>query len=437
MDSKQDITHVAVIKNRFVSLGLQIVTWLSGIGVLILSLGRTKYVNTMLTLINNAIAQYNAQNQTRYIIQPEEFSASTISSLTMYISGIFAAGLSLVIFQLLVKRIPQAFITIWERQILTFKPAEQPKGTTPIDETSKSNPDTPDEVSPEERYKTFLRRFERVLNHPVQWAIASLFIPLVFIWERTPVQFFNFWKTLIAEEFLMGLIYLLFGYLIQFCLAFMIGLFVWRILILGWYILRLSKTFIIHPKIGHPDSCGGLEPIGDLCLLIALVISIVGVFLGSWIIFAHIAQPEQADPLYNLWQQAMRFADLFSHFLWVPVTVAIVFFLAPLWNIHKAMQTKSISVQKKIEELATAITKIEETLVNQADTLDPKQSEELNKEFKTLQEIYQRNKKIPIWPFNVETLAKLTSSQLIPILVASGLSENIADVIQAILGAFL
>ncbi len=67
-------------------------------------------------------------------------------------------------------------------------------------------------------------------------------------------------------------------------IAFIIGLMAWRMLVIGVQVWKLGKRFDLNPQLGHPDTCGGLEPLGNLCLWNALILALPGVFLGGWII---------------------------------------------------------------------------------------------------------------------------------------------------------
>ncbi len=408
------IQQVIVVQNRLAYRALQVLTCLAAVVIAVGLLLRTPIIGALLE--SNHLSRSRAP-----LIE---------TGLIMYLTGVFATVVALVAFQVLIHRIPLTFITLWKRNVIASPPEGRPEPLTPT--TGLRVPLQSASVSLMIRYQLFLQELEKKLNHPGQWLVGVLVMLLVLTWDRNPIDYMNQWGDLAQSSLVVGLVDM-FSYFIQYLLAFMIGLLIWRMLILGVYIWRLGKRFDINPKIGHPDACGGLEPLGNLCLWNAMFVSIAGVFLGGWIILAHVLQIPRSDPLYPLLQQALWYAGLFSLLLWIPIAVAVISFFVPLWSIHRAMLAKQSLVKQEMEQLAQAITGLEQTLLEQADTLDTQQADEMTKRLKTMQDVYQRNQQYPVWPFNIKTLAKFASSQVVPALVALGLSDKVADVIRAVL----
>jgi hypothetical protein len=394
-----DVHEVVFIRNRIIYRALQILPWLAAV-VLICSL---IFITEWL-----------------------------ITAKVMFNSGLFIVVIGLFVFQVLAKRVSQVFVTLWKRNIIdsSDKPsvAEQKAGI-PISKPS-ANQFT---YHLQTRYQEFLYKFEDLLNHPMQWVMGGAFTAMVLVWEPRIFQ-------IIAEDIHELQVHVMQGLIgvvqncMEFILAFVMGLLIWRMIVVGIYIWRLGKTFKINPQIGHPDSCGGLEPVGNLCLWNILLIGLPGIYLGGWIIPSQIWHVGPTDPLYQWLRQSLWYSDLFSKLLLIPVAISVFSFFVPLWSIHQAMQKRYSLVKEEMEQLAQSITEIEGTLLEQANTLDQKQADELLKRLKTMQEIYQRNQTYPTWPFNVKGLIKFTSVQLLPILVSLGLSQPIANVIKAILG---
>ena len=131
----------------------------------------------------------------------------------------------------------------------------------------------------------------------------------------------------------------------------MIGLIIWRMVILGIYIWGLGKKFYIKPRLGDPDGCGGLEPLGNLCLLNALIVSIAGVYLGGWIILAHVPQPGLGDPLQSSWLLADEFVNLYFWLALIPIALSTICFVLPLWSIHQEMQAKAETLKQEMENM--------------------------------------------------------------------------------------
>lgn len=418
----ENIRQVVMIRNRYLRHTLRVLVWLWFATVVILF------------VFNNRIVEGTLEAYSELLVNPEIINKADVrAGLFMNATGVLAAGMALIIFQMLTQKIPLIFTIIWKRNIITIS------SQTPSELSAESMGVI---ISPEKsngceksQYQSFLLKLEELLNHPGQWVVGFLCAILMFTWEMSPRSYVSFIGALLDASFWIGIVDL-FLKLLEFLLAYMIGLLIWRMVILGVTIWRLGKVFKLNPQLGHPDACGGLEPLGNLCLYNALIVSIAGVFLGSWIFVASIPEPISTDPLYSLWDLAMAYKVLFSWLIWIPIAVAAISFFVPLRSIHRAMQANLSSKHKQIEKLAEEITKIETIMVDQADTLDQKQADEMNRKLKTLQEIYERNRRLPVWPFNLKTLAKFASSQLLPILAALGLSDDIAGVLQAILQMF-
>ncbi len=62
-------------------------------------------------------------------------------------------------------------------------------------------------------------------------------------------------------------------------LGFLVGYMAWRMFIIGLFISLMGRSVKLFPKAGHPDGCGGLSPIGNLCLWNVLITGIIAFFL--------------------------------------------------------------------------------------------------------------------------------------------------------------
>lgn len=321
-----------------------------------------------------------------------------------YYAGFLLASISFFLFQILTKKIPQVFASIKKRNIIGS-----------LDDKSAS--------VFRKKYQEFLLAFEDSLNHLLQWLVGGILAVVVIVWQEGIIRGDAFRFHYFLVDVKLGL-YSLTMDLIRFLMTFMVGILLWRILVIGIYIWRLGRTFKINPQLGHPDSCGGMESIGNLCLWIVLLISIPAINLIGWILPAQL----WSELTENSWIiESMDYGEFYPVLLFLLVILSIMSFFVPLWSIHKSMLQGRTQVKKEMDDLAQSIAEIEKTLLDQAKTLDQNKVDELQKRLKTMQEIYERNKNYPTWPFNVKGLVKFFSVQLLPLLVSLKLTEPIVN----------
>lgn len=219
---------------------------------------------------------------------------------------------------------------------------------------------------------------------------------------------------------------------IEFFIAFIIGLMAWRMAITSIKIWQFGKKFFLKPQAEHDDGCGGLEPLGNLCLWNALIITIPGIFLGGWIIVGQSAKYSLLPEAYTF--MAKSYTPLFFKLLLIPLVFAIISFLLPLWSIHHAMVTSRAAKQRELDQLSYEINQLDSKLLSQVDKLDPQESEKMVKKLELMQQTYQKNRFIPIWPFNTRIIVKFITSQAVPLLGLTGLGQPILKVIGSLAG---
>lgn len=334
--------------------------------------------------------------------------ALTVLNDTMFSSGLTAAALSLLAFASLMQRIPRTLGALWNRKIIVERisnhDTEKPAGEI----GSKTSGALSDSL--ERDYSAFVLESQEDLNKPAQWAAGLSFALLVFAWEpRRPLDFLmGPWDVIainqIAEHFI----------------AFIIGLMAWRMLVVGVEVWRLGKRFDLNPQLGHPDSCGGLEPLGNLCLWNALILALPGAFLGGWII---LGPSTRYDDIYT---------GLFYKLLLIPVSWAAISFFLPLWSVHEILLAKREAVRLQLDQLGRSIDSLAHQMLDHAHELEPEESEKMAKKLEIMRQTYQQNKDYPVWPFNYEILKKLALSQAVQVLSLTGLGKPIIDAVKIV-----
>jgi hypothetical protein len=317
------------------------------------------------------------------------------SQLLAYALGFFAV-------RQLLQLVPITLLALWNRNIVAIKPKSGFNDDKLIEKEIESPTNPLKSAQLEEQYLIYIQEFEDRLNHPIlQWISGSLFA-LLFASPFTgnPIGLLSFsikalqYDWYLAENIAESIALLL--------ICFTAGIMIWRMVITGWQIRRLGKMFNLTPQLGHPDGCGGLSPVGNLCLWIAMIISIIGAVLSAWII------------LWPYLGEGYRSTDYLT-LLPIPVFLALVGFFLPLWNIHRVMVGKKMEIQKKLDQLGKSIDRLESEMLGKGDELEPDETEKITKRLELLRQTYQRNLQYRTWPYNTETLKKLLLSQTAPV----------------------
>ncbi len=322
-----------------------------------------------------------------------------LADYPMFYSGLLSSAISLLLFSSLMKRIPYTLGTLWDRKIIGFRDeAFGDSGANKEDLTLKTNSYSPSKL--EKQYVAFIRKFQDLLNSPYQWVFGLAFSALVFTWHSYEYEYFM--------------------QITEHLIAFVIGFMAWRMIIIGVLVWQLGRKFDINPQLGHPDECGGLEPLGNLCLWNALILSVLGIFLGVWII---IGPSTRYDNIYT---------GFFYKLLLAPVIWAVVSFLFPLWSVHDVLVAKREEVQLQLNQMGQRINQLSHEILDRCQELEPEESEKIAKKLAILKQTYQQHENYPVWPFNADLIKKLTLSQTVQLLSLTGLGQPILNGVKII-----
>jgi hypothetical protein len=345
----------------------------------------------------------------------------------MFISGVVTAALSLFAFQVLMQRIPETLLIVWRRSLLA------PLVSSRIEEDSreKEGPDL------ETQYLGYIHEVESWLNHRGQWILALSFIPLVGTWTFIQPTVYeriqsNAWRLLYPQVPHNGspptfVVVLAIGVIImEIFTGFIIGLMTWRMVVIGVEFWRLGKNFQLVPQLGHPDQSGGFAPLGNLCLWNALIILLPGIFLGAWVILI---------PLFET-SGYILYLSLFYYLLLIPVAASLFGFFYPLFGVHQAMVAQRDVVQRQLDHLSREIDQLSRKMLEQADQLDPNEGEAMSHKLDLMRQVFEQNRRFPVWPFNPNILIKYISAQAVPILSLTGLSQPITKILDILIKAF-
>jgi hypothetical protein len=256
------------------------------------------------------------------------------------------ATLALFAFRFLMLRIADIFEILWRRRVIAY--AGQAKTEPATSQKNRKDPKAVEQDVLYEQYRSFAKGTENLLNSWGQWVVAAICVIIVMTWFL-----YAFTIPEIAQTPI-----LLVGILAEVTIASVIGLMAWRMIIIGIRVWHLPERFELAIQEGHPDHCGGLEPLGNVCLWNALIIAMAGLFLGGWLAIG---------PLTTERDTALFYAPIYRPLLVVPIGLSFINFFLPLWSIHRIMVTKKAEIQHRLEELAQSIYQEDRELLHSAD----------------------------------------------------------------------
>lgn len=196
-------------------------------------------------------------------------------------------------------------------------------------------------------------------------------------------------------------------------IGYFAGIILWDFVVIGQSIHLFGKTFEFDLQIEHPDGCGGLRPLGDYCLTMALGMAPILFLIGGWLTLINVFDPA----LYRL--DPARVANLSATLqilLIVVVVVSLVSFFQPLTSVHAAMLRYRSRMQRDLDDISQRIHTIATHLRVDAEQLTPEQGKELESKIEFLMRVYNRNSRVPTWPFSTSHLVGLASTQVMPLI---------------------
>lgn len=194
---------------------------------------------------------------------------------------------------------------------------------------------------------------------------------------------------------------------------------VWILYTIGAAIKDLTPQFNLALQPSHPDGCGGLRRLGDLCFSMALPLLLAILLSGIWVVVG-----VRNDP-----QDPVTIASILG--LAIAIVLSIVVFFVPLWDIHLAMLAKRTRYQ---DDLAERMNKTEKKLQENFKKVKPDSTDSLAKELKTLQELHPTARKYPVWPFDWGIFVKVISPSTVSILgVIFSLNKDVLDSLKVVL----
>lgn len=312
----------------------------------------------------------------------------------------------LIIVVMLFDRVPIALRTLWERGLLGASRNGEP--------------------APEALPK-FLSGIDKHNNSGYAWWLgAALAVAGLFATYPVRYYFANNGQWPYSLEGLIWYYTLGNAAFVVVPIGVLVGLLAWRVGVVAWLITQLGERFELSIEPNHPDRAGGLKPLGELCLLIALLLLLPAIYLSSWGVATVFIQTPGTAIYAALW------SGLFKKWLALVSVAAFVLFFRPLQSVHRQMQAQRILIQAELNELTRKIGQVSHRLRTDADSMSPEEGAKKLEGLKFMQKVYEENSRVPTWPFDWNILIRFAAAQAVPLLNLTGTSAAAIKFVESL-----
>jgi hypothetical protein len=329
----------------------------------------------------------------------------------MFITGLLAATCAAFLFGVLFGELPEVLGYLWKQQVFATRTSPGKQGADLA-----------------EAYLPFINNFQRDLNRGWSLLPGAAIAFLMFL--SFSARFSNgrdWWKHPLAwlatEVRLRDWSYLVFAGSL-FLLAFVLGLLLWRVLIVAVAVYRLDKLFDFKLQLQHPDHSSGLRPLGDICLTNALILSAPAIFLASWLIII--------PGFGTVHNRYALYVPYYEFLLVVVFGLAVIAFALPLYGVHRGMLRQRARLEGSLYELATKIDLLTRRVLAEAISGPSDQLDKLSKDLVALEEAYALTSAIPTWPFDRAILRRFSVAQFIPLLTITGIAPEAVKMLEKV-----
>jgi len=363
-----------------------------------------------------------------------------LSELLIDLSDVYFISLSVLvligglIFRHLLRQTPRTFLELAKNGLLEENPQmppqkNSPRGMAGFFQRLFGNPS-----KSAENHRTFSSQFRANVTSRGRWiitvAILLLGPPLILYADGyKSLGLFSSLPNLFNSETASWTLFLdtLWRYTrwvfapVLWVFAFAPG--IWILYTIGAAIKDLTPRFILALQPSHPDGCGGLRRLGDVCFNMALPLIIAILLTGAWTIIGLRTDPGAPVTLVSIIGLILL------------IVISIVVFLAPLWDIHREMLARRTQYQ---DDLAERIDQTERELRENFRSGKTGTAESLSKELKALQELHPTARNYPTWPFDSRIFLKVISPSTLSVLgVIFSLDKETRESLSAVLQPLL
>jgi hypothetical protein len=288
-------------------------------------------------------------------------------------SGLLAAAIAAFLLRLLNEKTRMSFATIWHRGLIASRHSASP------------------DVARE--FAIFLRETQASLNRTTNWLWGIVFVAMfnAAINDRL-ARFWDFsW---------IGWNWSLLVYGVATAAALVLGFFAGRMVAIARSIQRLGVRFELNLQGQHPDRSGGFRPLGELCLINALILIVSATHLVIWIWLA----------------RGTGTAFVYASMVPVALGLAALAFFRPLDSIHRAMTRAGTPIRETLDLLSVDIDRLVKQQLLAAAAQRTSDVNDLQLKLESVRRMYEENRDIPMWPFDRAILGKFITSMIIPLI---------------------
>jgi hypothetical protein len=204
--------------------------------------------------------------------------------------------------------------------------------------------------------------------------------------------------------------------------GYVVGCYLGRLACYGLLGYFLSRAHVgISVIAGHPDTVGGLKPIGDFYLRQAAIVGLPAVFIATWLVLIRL-------PLFTRYQV---WRDSYVGLLFLAILFETTSFVAPLWWFHHEMVRQKRILLREADRLWPEIARLQSAMA-QCD--DPSDIKALKDRLDERISRYSTIEQLPVWPVDLRAKRLFSLSNValfIPFLAeATGVAGPWTELVQ-------
>jgi hypothetical protein len=254
-----------------------------------------------------------------------------------------------------------------------------------------------------EGWRSYAEDLELAVVHRARFAFFVFWLLVIIYFAWSAVGELGATQTAVIWSTLYAVVVLLTGSLGA---AYVMAFIVWYLVIIAGYLRRVTPIFSLDIQPEHGDGCGGLQRLGQVSLIIALIIAIPAVVIAI------------------LWWLGLL-TIVTNLFVGVLIALVILLILAPLaffgplWRVHMEMaEAKARYQDEAVANIAPLEEKLRRLIVQ--GRLEEDGTRKLERELSQLQGLYPATESYPTWPFSTGQLLTFLGSQLVTVLTVVG-----------------
>lgn len=245
---------------------------------------------------------------------------------------------------------------------------------------------------------SYAQDLERAVVHPIRFPFYIFWVIVIFYFAQAAVIELGATETDVIWSTVYAIVVILIG---SFGFAYVLAFLLWYLFVIAGYLRRITPTFNLDIQPEHGDGCGGLQRLGQISLIIALVIIL------PTLVIAILWGAGALTVVDNLFFGALVILSCI-------LILAPLAFFGPLWRVHSEMSAAKASYQDEaIANIAPFEQQLRQRIVR--GQLDESDTQKLDRELTRLKALYPATQDFPTWPFSTGQLLTFLSSQFIAV----------------------